>query len=150
MQSGVNVQYVLAGLKRRTNPLPVKSRTDSPPSQQPGVASPHSPAQQRMSPSQQSMGRTPTPPVQNQGPPARNLPKQQSMAVSQQTPPSAMPRTYDQRSTPQVSGVNHQQLPGMGRLPRRPGIPGQGAMPPNSDQVSDHNTSGRKINFFFQ
>lgn len=141
MQSGVNVQYVLAGLKRRSNPLPVKSRTDSPPSQQPSTASSHPTAQQpmqRMSPGQQSINRTPTPPAQNQGPPAWNPPKQQSMAVSQQTPSPTMPRPYDQRSTAQVTGGNHQQMPGMVRLPRRPSIPGQGTILANSDQVRDH------------
>lgn len=141
MQSGVNVQYVLAGLKRRSNPLPVKSRTDSPASQQPGTTSSHPAAQQpvqRMSPGQQSISRTPTPPVQNQGSPAWNPPKQQNMAVSQQTPSPNLPRPYDQRSTPQVSSGNHQQMPGMGRLSRRPSIPGQGTIPASSDQVCDH------------
>ena len=140
VQSGVNVQYVLVGLKRRSNPLPVKSRKDSPASQQPGPASSHPPAQQpvqKMPPGQQSIGRVPTPPVQNQGQPAWNPPKQQSVTFSQQTSSPTMPRPpYDQRSTPQVSGVNPQQMPGKGRVPRRPSIPGQGTIPANPDQVN--------------
>lgn len=125
VQSGVNVQYVLAGLKRRANPLPVKSRTDSPASHQPSTASSHSPVQ-RMSPGQQSISRTPTPTVQNQALPAWNPTKQQNIAVSQQTATPSLPR-------PQVSGGNHQQMPGMGRLPRRPSISSQ----VTPDQVSD-------------
>ena len=132
VQSGVNVQYVLAGLKRRSNPLPVKSRTDSPASQQPSTTGSHPSTQQagqRMSTGQQSIGRTPTPPVQTQGPPAWNPAKQQNV-VSQQTHTPSMPR--------QVSSGSHQQIPGMGRIPRRASIPSQGALQATPDQVSDH------------
>lgn len=135
VQSGVNVQYVLAGLKRRANPLPVKSRTDSPAPQH--VASPHVAAQQqgqRMSPAQQAISRTPTPPVQNQMSPGWNPPKQQNIAVAQQTPPSSMPRHYEKRSTPQVSVSNQPQMPGMSQLPRRLSTPGQGAIQATVDQ----------------
>lgn len=132
VQSGVNVQYVLAGLKRRSNPLPVKSRTDSPASQQSSTASSHPSAQQavqRMSPGQQSIGRTPTPPVQTQGSPAWNPAKQQNIVVSQQAHTPSKPR--------QVSSGSHQQTPGMGRMPRRASIPSQGAIQATPDQVSD-------------
>ena len=123
----MNVQYVLAGLKRKSNPLPVKSRTDSPASQQPSTVSSHPSTQQavqRMSPGQQSNGRTPTPPVQTQGPPAWNPPKQQ------QTHTAAIPR--------QVSSGNQQQMPGTGRISRRTSIASQGAIQATPDQVSDH------------
>lgn len=134
VQSGVNVHYVLAGLKRRPNPLPVKSRTDSPASQQPNTSSSHTSAQQavqRTSPGQQSIGRTPTPPVQTQGLPAWNpTTKQQNIVVTQQTHTPSLPR--------QVSTGSHQQKPGMGRIPRRPSIPGQGATLAAPDQVGDH------------
>ena len=133
VQSGVNVQYVLAGLKRRSNPLPVKSRTDSPASQQPSTAGSHPSAQQtvqRMSTGQQSIGRTPTPSVQTQGPPAWNPAKQQNIVVSQQTHTPSMPR--------QVSSGSHQQMPGMGRIQRRASIPSQGAVQATPDQVGDH------------
>lgn len=83
-----------------------------------------------MSPGQQGIGRTPTPPVQTQGPPAWNPPKQQNIVVSQQTHTPSMPR--------QVSSGSHQQMPGMGRIPRRPSIPSQGAIQATPDQVSDH------------
>lgn len=132
VQSGVNVQYVLAGLKRKSNPLPVKSRTDSSVSQQPSTVSSHPSAQQavqRMSPGQQSNGRTPTPPVQTQGPPAWNPAKQQNIVVSKQTHTPAMPR--------QVSSGNQQQMPGMGRMPRRASVTSQGAIQTTPDQVSD-------------
>ena len=132
VQSGVNVQYVLAGLKRKSNPLPVKSRTDSPASQQPSTVNSHPSAQQavqRMSPGQQS-NRTPTPPVQTQGPPAWNPAKQQNIVVSQQTHTPAMPR--------QVSSGSQQQMPGMGRIPRRASITSQGAIQATPDQVSGH------------
>lgn len=129
VQSGVNVQYVLAGLKRKSNPLPVKSRTDSSVSQQPSTVSSHPSAQQavqRMSPGQQSNGRTPTPPVQTQGPPAWNPAKQQNIVVSKQTHTPAMPR--------QVSSGNQQQMPGMGRMPRRASVTSQGAIQTTPDQ----------------
>lgn len=132
------MQYVLAGLKRRANPLPVKSRTDSPAPQQVGTASTNIPTQQqvqKMSLGQQGINRTPTPPVQNQPPPVWNPPKQQNVVLAQQTPTSSMPRPYDQRSTPQVSGGNQLQMPGMVHLPRRPSTSGQGAIQATSDQV---------------
>ena len=143
VQSGVNVQYVLAGIKRRANPLPVKSRTDSPAvSQQPQAASPQ-PSVQRMSPVQQNIPRTPTPPVQNQMPPAWNPTRQQAIGVPQQPPTLSMQRPFDQRSA-QIPGVNQQQqqpqqqhhLPGIGQVSRRPSFPNQGTIQTTTDQVS--------------
>lgn len=136
VQSGVNVQYVLAGIKRRANPLPVKSRTDSPAaSQQPIAASPQPPVQ-RISPGQQSIPRTPTPSVANQMPPAWNSPRQQSVGVQQQT---LMQRGFDQRSAP-VPVMNQQQQqqqsPVMGQVPIRPSFSNQGSIQTTSDQVS--------------
>ena len=136
VQSGVNVQYVLAGLKRRANPLPVKSRTDSPAPQH--VASPHIATQQqgqRISSGQQAINRNPTPPVQSQMTPGWNPPKQQNVTVAQQTLPSSMPRQYEQRSTPQVSVSNQPQMLGMAQLPRRPSTSSQGAIQATVDQV---------------
>ena len=143
VQSGVNVHYVLAGIKRRANPLPVKSRTDSPAvSRQPQAASPQPPIQ-RMSPGQQSIPRTPTPPVQNQMPPAWNPTRQQGVGVPQQPPTLSMQRPFDQRSA-QIPGVNQQrpqqqqqhQLPGVGQVSRIHSFPNQGTIQTTSDQAS--------------
>ena len=137
MQSGVNVQYVLAGIKKRTNPLPVKSRTDSPAiSQQPNAATPHPPVQ-RMSPGQQNIPRTPTPPAQNQMPPAWNPPRQQNVGVPQQAPTPSIPRPFDPRSTQVPGGNQQQQLSEKSGVPRRPSFSNQGTIQTPSDQVCD-------------
>ena len=145
VQSGVNVQYVLAGLKRRTNPLAVKSRTDSAAvTQQPGSASPHAPVQ-RLSPGQQSIARTHTQPAQNQMPPAAwNSPRQQSVGIPQQSPMQPMPGAFDQRSAQVPGGIQQQQqqLPGMDRVPRRPSFSNQGTIQTTSDQVGGFTMEG--------
>ena len=134
VQSGVNVQYVLAGLKRRANPLPVKTRTDSPAvTQQPSATSPHVPVQ-RMSPSQQNISRTPTPPTQSQMQPTWNPPRQQSVGVPQQASMQSVPRPFDQRPTQTPGGS--QQQPAVARVPRRPSFSNQGNIQTVSDQVS--------------
>ena len=135
MQSGDNAQYVLAGIKRRANPLPVETRTDSPATaRQPSTASPHS-AGHRVSPGQQSISRTPTLPVQSQLQPAWN-PRQQNAVAAQPTPVQSMTRTVEQRPS-QFAGSQQQQQhqPGMVRVHRRPSFSNQGNMPTTPDQV---------------
>lgn len=136
MQSGDNAQYVLAGIKRRANPLPVETRTDSPVSaRQPSAASPHS-AGHRVSPGQQSISRTPTLPVQSQLKPVWN-PRQQTAVVAQPTPVQSMARPFEQRPSqfPGGSQQQQQQQPGMVRVPGRPGFSNQGNMPATPNQV---------------
>ena len=137
VQSGDNAQYVLAGIKRRANPLPVETRTDSPATaRQPSAVSPHS-AGHRVSPGHQSISRTPTLPVQSQLQPAWN-PRQQKAVAAQPAPVQSMARTFEQRPLQFPGGSQQQQQqkqPGIVRVPRRPSFSNQGNMPTTPDQV---------------
>ena len=144
-QSGSQVQYVLAGLKRKANPLPVKSRTDAPPvHQSTGAGTPHLPPAQQLGqkalstppPVQQGVSRTPTPPA----PPVWNAPKQQTSAVPspQSLTTTAATRPFNQRSVQgpgavQVVGTP-QQSPGVVPLPRRT-MPSYRGNQPTTEQV---------------
>lgn len=129
--SGVNVQYVLAGIKRRANPLPVKSRTDSPPvSNQPDASSPHPPLH-KVSSNQQSGTTNSTLPDGNQVSPAWNSPRQQ-------LPPASLQMPFDQRSA-QVPGVSQQQQQppqpsAIRQVLRRPGFSNEGTIQPTYNQ----------------
>lgn len=124
--SGVNVQYVLAGIKRKANPLPVKSRTDSPPVS--GATTPHS-LQQRVPQVEQNVPRTSSLPAANQVLPSRNTPRPQ-------LPPQTMPISFDLRSG-QVAGVTQQQQPSAIRqVARKPSFSNEGTVQTPFTQVS--------------